>query len=76
VTWYGIFAPARTPDGVVARLNAGIAKALSEVDIQQRLGSQGLETVVMTPQELRRYTERDLDRWTRLVERAGLKAGR
>ena len=76
VTWYAIFAPARTPDGIVGRLNAAIARALSDSEVQQRLGSQGLETVIMTPQELRRYTERDLDRWTRLVERAGLKAGK
>jgi tripartite-type tricarboxylate transporter receptor subunit TctC len=44
--------------------------------VQQRLGAQGLETTPMTPQELRQYTERDLDRWTRLVERAGIKAAK
>jgi tripartite-type tricarboxylate transporter receptor subunit TctC len=76
VTWYGIFAPARTPADIVSRLNAAIAKALADSGVQQRFASQGLETVTMTPQELRKYTERELDRWTRLVERAGIKSGK
>jgi tripartite-type tricarboxylate transporter receptor subunit TctC len=76
VTWYGIFAPARTPLEVVSRLNGAIAKALADSQVRQRLGTQGLEPVTMTPQELRQYTERDLDRWTRLVERAGIRAAK
>jgi tripartite-type tricarboxylate transporter receptor subunit TctC len=76
VTWYGIFGPARTPAAIVSRLNAEIAKALADAGVQQRLGAQGLETVTMTPQELRQYTERDLDRWTRLVERAGIRGAK
>lgn len=76
VTWYGIFAPARTPTDIVLRLNAAIAKALADSEVRERLASQGLETTPMTPQELRRYAERDLDRWTRLVERAGIRAAK
>jgi tripartite-type tricarboxylate transporter receptor subunit TctC len=76
VTWYGIFAPARTPADIVSRLNGAIGKALADPEVRKRFGAQGLETVTMTPQELRKYTERELDRWTRLVERAGIKAGK
>jgi tripartite-type tricarboxylate transporter receptor subunit TctC len=76
VTWYGIFAPARTPAEIVSRLNGAIGKALADPEVRKRFGAQGLETVTMTPQELRKYTERELDRWTRLVERAGIKAGK
>jgi tripartite-type tricarboxylate transporter receptor subunit TctC len=76
VTWYGIFGPARTPAEIVSRLNAEIGKALADTGVRQRLGAQGLETTPMTPQELRQYTERDLDRWTRLVQRAGIKAAK
>ena len=76
VTWYGIFAPARTPADIVSRLNGAIGKALADPEVRKRFGAQGLETVTMTPQELRKYTERELDRWTRLVERAGIKAAK
>ncbi len=74
ITWYGIFAPARTPDPIVRRLNAEIARVLADPDIRQRFAAQGLAPVGMTPEQLREYTERDLSRWTRLVTTAGIKA--
>lgn len=73
VTWYAIFAPTGTPAAIVNRLNAEIAKVLKDTDIQKRLGEQGLEPVVMTPQELKRYTETDVSRWTRLIKAANIK---
>ncbi len=73
VTWYGIFAPARTPTAIVARLNAEIAKVLADPESRDRLTAQGLEPSPMTPQELRRYTENDVGRWTRLIKSAGIK---
>jgi tripartite-type tricarboxylate transporter receptor subunit TctC len=76
VTWYGIFAPARTPESIIKRLNAEIAKVLSDPDVSERLASQGLEAVTMTPAELRRYTEADVNRWARLIKTAGIKAER
>lgn len=74
VTWYAIFAPAGTPAAIVNRLNGEIAKVLKDADIQKRFGEQGLETTLMTPQELKRYTENDVSRWTRLIKAANIKA--
>lgn len=73
VTWYGIFAPARTPDEIVRKLNAEIVKALADPESRDRLTSQGLEPAPMTPQELKRYTEQDSSRWARLIKAAGIK---
>ncbi|MGZ8202636.1 MAG: Bug family tripartite tricarboxylate transporter substrate binding protein, partial [Burkholderiales bacterium] len=73
VTWYGIFAPARTPSGIVQRLNGEIEKVLTEPDARERLGAQGLEPTVMTPEALKRYTEQDVSRWARLIKSAGIK---
>lgn len=74
VTWYAIFAPAGTPATIVNRLNGEIAKVLKDADIQKRFGEQGLETTLMTPQGLKRYTETDASRWTRLIKAANIKA--
>lgn len=73
VTWYGIFAPARTPAAIVKKLNADIAQVLNDPESRERLGGQGLEPVVMTPEELKRYTEQDVSRWAKLIQSAGLK---
>ena len=73
VTWYAVFAPTGTPPVIVNRLNSEIAKVLRDPDIQKRFGEQGLETTIMTPQELKRYTENDVSRWTRLIKAANIK---
>jgi tripartite-type tricarboxylate transporter receptor subunit TctC len=73
ITWYGVFAPIRTPIAIVKQLNAAIAKVLTDPESRDRLGSQGLEPVVMTPEELKRYTTQDSSRWARLIKSAGIK---
>lgn len=75
VTWYGIFAPAGTPNSIVRRLNGEIAKALADPDSNARLAAQGLEPNSMTPEELRRYTQQEVVRWSRLIKAAGIKGG-
>lgn len=75
VTWYGIFAPARTPPAVITRLNTDIGRVLADADAREKLGNQGLEPTPMTASELRRYTEQDVSRWSRLIKAAGIKGG-
>ena len=73
ITWYGIFAPAKTPEPIIRRLNTEIVKVLNEPESRDRLAAQGLEPAPMTPQELKRYTEQDTARWARLIKAAGIK---
>ena len=75
VTWYGIFAPSRTPEAIVKRLNVEIGKVLVDPESRDRMAAQGLEPTVMTPEELRRYTQQDVTRWSRLIKSAGIKQG-
>ena len=75
VTWYGIFVPARTPDAIVRRLNVEIIKALKDPESHARLAAQGIEPTPMTPQELKRYTEQDSQRWAKLIKASGIKGG-
>jgi tripartite-type tricarboxylate transporter receptor subunit TctC len=73
VTWYGVFAPARTPDAIVKRLNAEIAKVLADPESRGRMTAQGLEPTPMTPAEVRRYTQEETKRWARLIKAAGIQ---
>src|SRR5690606_33238866 len=41
-SWYGIYAPAGTPEDVIARLNASVAKAVQTPSFQQRVADEGL----------------------------------
>jgi tripartite-type tricarboxylate transporter receptor subunit TctC len=73
VTWYGVFAPARTPEAIIKRLNSEIAKVLADPESRERMTAQGLEPTTMTPEEVRRYTQEETKRWTRLIKAAGIK---
>ena len=73
ITWYGIFAPVRTPAAIVRRLNTEIVKVLNDPESRERLEAQGLEPAPMTPDALKRYTEEDTVRWARLIKAAGIK---
>ena len=73
VTWYGVFAPVKTPQAIVKRLNTEIAKVLADPQSRDPMAAQGLEPTVMTPEELKRYTEQETKRWAKLIKAAGLK---
>jgi tripartite-type tricarboxylate transporter receptor subunit TctC len=73
ITWYGVFAPARTPDAIIKRLNTEIAKVLADPESRDRMAAQGLEPTTMTPDGLRRHTQEETKRWTRLIKSAGIK---
>jgi tripartite-type tricarboxylate transporter receptor subunit TctC len=73
VTWYAVFAPARTPEAIIKRLNAEINKVLADAESRDRMSAQGLEPTPMTPDELKRYSQEETKRWTRLIKAAGIK---
>ncbi len=50
--WNGFFAPARTPEPVIARLNQEIVKAAKHPEVQSRMAEVGAEPVGSTPEEL------------------------
>jgi len=72
VTWYGLFAPAHTPQRVIEILSQQTALALKDPDIKRRFTEQGLETADMGPRALKQYTEQDYARWARLVKAANI----
>ena len=71
-TWYGLFAAAGTPRGIVARLNAAAAKALLAPELAQPLRAQGSEPRPTTPEELARFMRVEHARWERVVKATGL----
>jgi tripartite-type tricarboxylate transporter receptor subunit TctC len=71
-TWYGIFAPARTPATIIARLNAEIVQALLAPEMNERFVSQGGDPAPSTSDELRRYMAAESERWANTIKAAGI----
>ena len=72
--WYGFVGPARLPAEVVRRLNTEIVAVLAQPDVRERLAGQGVDARSSTPEEFVRLIAADMERWPKIVERAGVKA--
>ena len=72
-TWYGIYAPAGTAPGIVAKLNSEINALLREADIREAFAKQGMTPVVDRPQRLGELVEQELARWSRVVASSGIR---
>ncbi len=69
-SWYGLIAPARTPDPIVAALYAAVGQAMQNPDLRQRLLTEGLEPVGSTPEAFAKTIEVDIAKWAELAKRA------
>jgi tripartite-type tricarboxylate transporter receptor subunit TctC len=73
-TWYGAFAPAGTPAGVVAQINSELNALLRDAAIRAFLAKQGMAAEGGPPERLGELVKRELARWKRVVDAAGIKA--
>jgi tripartite-type tricarboxylate transporter receptor subunit TctC len=71
---YALFAPAGTPDPIVARLHDAVVAALALPDVRDRLREQGAEVVGNSADELSAYVAAEIPKWTALARQAGVKA--
>jgi tripartite-type tricarboxylate transporter receptor subunit TctC len=67
-TWYGIFAPAKTPPAILGRVNAEIVRMLADPQLSQRFQSQGGDPASSTPAALTAYMKEETGRWTRVIK--------
>jgi len=68
VQWYGIMGPANMPRALVLQLNAEINRALATADLREKLASEALETMPMSPEQFAAYIKSDIDKWSQLVK--------
>ncbi len=70
--WVGLLAQAKTPPGIVARLNAEVSKVLELHDTKRRLAELGLEAAAGTPEALDRWIRDEMERWGRVIRERGI----
>ncbi|SFC46680.1 Tripartite-type tricarboxylate transporter, receptor component TctC [Polaromonas sp. OV174] len=73
--FFGIVAPAGTPQDVVAKLNTAFTQVLQQPDVKQRLAEQGLEPPPQyTPAQLAGYMRSETAKWREVIKVSGAKA--
>jgi tripartite-type tricarboxylate transporter receptor subunit TctC len=73
--WYGVVAPARTPQPIVTRLNQQIVKVLGVAEVRQQFASFDLEPVGSSPEQMTSHLRAELVKWAKVVREAKLSPG-
>jgi tripartite-type tricarboxylate transporter receptor subunit TctC len=71
--WYGLVAPARTPQPIVERLNRDVMKVVHDPDLAQRYAADGAEGVGSTPQQFASHIKAEHDKWAKLIKETGIR---
>jgi len=72
-SWQAAAAPAKTPREIIVKLNDAAVKALRTPEIRDRLIGIGFDVVATSPEEFGEFMKGEIDRWTRVVQRGGIK---
>ena len=71
--WNGLLAPARTPDELVSKIHADVAKVAQSKEFIEQLQPQALEIDLLNPPQFRAFLAAELAKWSKLVKDSGAK---
>jgi len=73
VAWFGLFAPGTTSPALVARINDLLRQAVDASDTRERLRPQGVEPVLLLPDQLREKVKSEIELWAPVIIKSGMK---
>jgi tripartite-type tricarboxylate transporter receptor subunit TctC len=74
VAWFGLVAPAGTPDEIVAKLNADVVAALKTDEVRAKFEAQGATPMGTSVEATAAFLERERTQWGGVIAKANLKA--
>jgi len=72
-SWYGLFAPVKTPREIVQKMHDSVATMLSEAPVKARYELLGVEAASATPEEVTRLMRAEIELWTPIIKAANIK---
>jgi tripartite-type tricarboxylate transporter receptor subunit TctC len=73
-SWFGLFAPAKTPPEVLEKLRATLARVVAAPDVADAFRKSGGKPASLGAADTRALVQRDVQRWTRLIHEADIRA--
>jgi tripartite-type tricarboxylate transporter receptor subunit TctC len=71
IEWFGLLAPAATPSGIIAKLNAAIKEIMANPELGDRLAS--IELISSTPEFLEQFIQSEVNRWSPVITELNIK---
>ena len=72
-SWQAAVAPAKTPREVVAKLNDAMVRTMKSPEVRERMAQIGFDVVAGTPEEFGQFMKAEVDRWTAVVNKGGIR---
>jgi tripartite-type tricarboxylate transporter receptor subunit TctC len=71
--WFGVLAPAGTPQPVLAKLHIDVVRMINMPDVKERFLSQAAEPIGSTPAEFAAFINAEIGKWSRVIKESGAK---
>jgi tripartite-type tricarboxylate transporter receptor subunit TctC len=71
--WFGLLAPAGTPEAVVKKINSDVAEVLRERDLLDKFAANGADPYATSPEQFSRVLAEDIQRWSQVVRTSGAR---
>jgi tripartite-type tricarboxylate transporter receptor subunit TctC len=71
--WFGLLAPAGTPEAVVRKINSDVAEALRDKDLLEKFAAAGADPYATSPEQFSRILLDDIQKWAQVVKASGAK---
>ncbi len=71
-SWYALFAPAGTPEAIVAKINADTNRVIADPDTRRRVEKLGFHLVGGSPNELGAHLRSEIDKWAKIAKEGGI----
>ncbi|MGD9944296.1 MAG: Bug family tripartite tricarboxylate transporter substrate binding protein [Burkholderiaceae bacterium] len=72
-SWMALFAPAGTPAPIVEQISRATSKALADPELIEQFAAQGLEVKTGGPDEVKKFFDAEVDRWSEVIKAAGIE---
>ncbi len=72
--WFGLYAPAKTPRDLIARINRDVVAILRLPEARDALAAQGAEAVPTTPEEFAAFQKSEIAKWSQVIRQARIVA--
>lgn len=72
--WYGLMAPARTPNEIIARLNMAVLNSLAHAEVKKRFAATDIEPTGSTPEQFGAYVRSEVGKWAKVIRETGMRA--
>ena len=73
VNWFGMFAPAKTPNRIITRLNEAVVKVVRAPETRSQFAALGADVVGSSPEEFADFVRRDMQQYATIVKLSGAK---